>query len=141
MSTQEIIYKYPLEIPVHWGDQDALGHVNNVMFIRYFESARVHMLEVGGIWDKYRDAGLFVVLAKIECNFLKSIHYPETIIAQCGLVKVGNSSVTVEHQIIIKSTGEIAATGQGIMVCADPITQKSVKIPEHLKQLLIQELS
>ncbi len=136
----EIKFLYPVEINVHWGDQDALGHVNNVMFIRYFESARVHMMNACGIWEEFEKAKIFVVLAKIECNFLNSIHYPETVIAQCGLVSVGNSSIVVEHQILIKSTGKIVANGQGIMVCADPIAQKSIKIPDHLKELIIEKL-
>lgn len=129
-----------MEINVHWGDQDALGHVNNVMFIRYFESARVHMMNACGIWEEFEKAKLFVVLGKIECNFIRSIHYPETVIAQCGLVSVGNSSIVVEHQIRIKSTGQLVASGQGVMVCADPIAQKSAKIPEYLKQLLLAQL-
>lgn len=136
----EIKFLHPVEINVHWGDQDALGHVNNVMFIRYFESARVHMMNACGVWKEFEKAQVFVVLAKIECIFLNSIHYPETVIAQCGLVSVGNSSIVVEHQIRIKSSGKLVASGQGIMVCADPVAQKSIKIPDHLKQLMIEKL-
>lgn len=136
----EVKFLYPTEIHVHWGDQDALGHVNNVMFIRYFETARIHMMTASGIWEEFEKAKLFVVLGKIECNFLRSIHYPETIIAQCGLVSIGKSSIVVEHQIKIKSTGQLVASGQGIMVCADPVEQRSVKIPDNLRNLAIEKL-
>lgn len=136
----EIKFLYPTEIPVHWGDQDALGHINNVMFIRYFETARVHLLLQSGIWQKFDQEGIFAVLGKIECNFLQSVHYPDTLIAQCGLVKVGNSSITVEHQLISKKTGNVVANGIGVVVCADPVAQKSVKIPDELKEFILEKL-
>ncbi len=136
----ETKFLHPIEINVQWGDQDALGHVNNTIFFKYFESARIHMFNESGIWSAFEKSKLYVVLAKIDCNFLRSIHYPETIIVQCGISAVGNSSITVEHQIITKSNGQLVATGQGIVVCADPIAQKSVKIPEEIKQLLLHQL-
>lgn len=136
----EIKFLYPVEINVHWGDQDALGHVNNTIFFRYFETARIHMFNESGIWSAFEKNKLYVVLAKIECNFLRSIHFPETVIAQCGIVVVGNSSITIEHQIFTKSNGQLVATGQGIVVCADPIAQKSVKIPEEIKQIVLNQL-
>lgn len=136
----EIKYLYPVEINVHWGDQDALGHVNNTIFFRYFETARIHMFNESGIWSAFEKNKLYVVLAKIECNFLRSIHFPETVIAQCGIVVIGNSSITIEHQIFTKSNGQLVATGQGIVVCADPIAQKSVKIPEEIKQIVLNQL-
>ncbi|HUH75590.1 MAG TPA: thioesterase family protein [Chitinophagales bacterium] len=136
----EIKFLYPVEIKVQWGDQDALGHVNNTVFFKYFESARIHMFNETGIWDAFEKSKLYVVLAKIECNFLRSIHYPETVIVQCGISKIGNSSLTIEHQIFTKSDGLLVATGQGIVVCADPIAQKSSKIPEEIKQIIAEQL-
>ena len=136
----EIKYLYPIEINVQWGEQDALGHVNNTVFIRYFESARIHMFNESGIWDAFEKNKIYVVLAKIDCNFLRSIHYPETVIAQCGITAIGNSSITVEHQLFTKSDGKLVANGQGIIVCADPVAQKSVKIPEIIRELISKQL-
>ena len=136
----EVKFLFPIEINVQWGDQDALGHVNNTVFFRYFETARIHMFNESGAWDAFERSKLYFVLAKIECNFLDSIHFPETIIVQCGLVAVGNSSITVEHQIFTKSNNKLVATGQGIVVCADTIAQKSTKIPEEIKQLMMNQL-
>jgi acyl-CoA thioester hydrolase len=136
----EVKFLFPVEINVQWGDQDALGHVNNTVFFRYFETARIHMFNESGAWDAFERSKLYFVLAKIECNFLDSIHFPETIIVQCGLVAVGNSSITIEHQIFTKSNNKLVATGQGIVVCADPIAQKSTKIPEEIKQLMMNQL-
>lgn len=132
----EVKFPFPSEIRVHWGDQDALGHINNVMFIRYFETARVNFLYESGIWEKFEKAGIFVVLAKIDCNFIQSVHYPDTLTAQCGIVKIGNSSVTVEHQIYSQKTGQLVASGMGVIVCADPVAQKSIQIPDEIKQYL-----
>jgi len=129
-----------MDIQVQWGDQDALGHVNNVMFIRYFESARIHMMIGSSLWQQYEQSGFTAVLAKIECNFMRSVFYPDTLIAQCGLISIGNSSLVVEHQLISKASGNLVANGQGVMVFVDPKAQKSVRIPDDLRILTTNTL-
>ena len=57
-----------------------------------------------------------------------------------NLTAIGNSSITVEHQLFTKSDGKLVANGQGIIVCADPVAQKSVKIPEIIRELISKQL-
>ena len=137
---KELKFLHPLDIDVKWGELDMLGHLNNVVFIRYFESSRIHVMMQSGIWDLFAKQGLSVVLAKIDCNFLAPVHFPDKIQAQCALVSVGNSSIVVEHQLISKKTNQLVAHGQGVMVCFDFKKQTSAQIPAELKQILIDRL-
>ena len=136
----DIKYPYPVEIYMHWGDQDALGHLNNVMFIRYFETSRIHMMGVTNIWQEFENKGMYFVLGKIECNYIKSVHFPQKLIVQCGLISIGNTSITVNHQMLKKDTGELVADGIGIMVCLDQKTGKPARIPDDIRKLIHEKL-
>jgi acyl-CoA thioester hydrolase len=134
----ESSFPYPIEIQVQWGEMDALGHVNNTMFIRYFETARVNMMQRTGLWNLYAEKGIMIVLAKIECNFIKPLYFPDTITAQARFKSIGRSSLVVEHQIISKQHGGIAATGDGVIVFTDPVTLKSTPIPDDIRERIVQ---
>jgi acyl-CoA thioester hydrolase len=126
-------FPYPVEINVQWGEMDALGHVNNTVFIRYFETSRVHMMMQAGLWDIYSKMGIMIVLAKIECNFIRPLYFPDTVIAQTRFKSIGRSSIVVEHQIFSKQQNAVAATGDGVIVFTDATTMKSTPIPDVIR--------
>jgi acyl-CoA thioester hydrolase len=130
MSTE--LFPYPIDIQIQWGEMDALNHVNNVMFIRYFETARVHMMTESGLWGSYEETGMMVVLAKVECNFIQPLYFPDVITAQARIKSIGKSSMVVEHEIISKKSG-LAAKGDGIIVFVDPNTGKSTPISDEIR--------
>jgi acyl-CoA thioester hydrolase len=127
------LFPYPIDIQVQWGEMDALAHLNNVMFIRYFETARVHMMSETGLWGLYEKSGIMVVLAKVECNFIQPLYFPDVVTAQARIKSIGNSSMVVEHQIISKTSG-LAAKGDGVIVFVDPKTNKSTPIPDNVRE-------
>lgn len=129
---EKALFPHPVKINVQWGEMDALGHVNNVQFIRYFETARVYMMSVSGLWGLYESKGIMIVLAKIECNFIQPLYFPDTITAQARIVSMGSSSMVVEHQIISEKSG-LAAQGNGIIVFVDQKTGKSTPIPADIR--------
>ena len=67
----EALHGFPIviRIPIQWGDQDAFGHVNNTVPIRWFESARIAYLEQIGLSDKGSAGALGPILAAISCNY------------------------------------------------------------------------
>lgn len=92
-----LIDSYPLQrtITPLFGDTDALGHINNVSISRYFEQARVLVMEA--VSTALDGAHPFerAVLAKIEINFLAEVFYPHDIIIATGVQRVGTSSLTI----------------------------------------------
>lgn len=114
---------YSREIPVRWGDLDALNHVNNVAYFRYQEEARVQFLN---------DAGMsvpdnkIVILAHTSCDFIKPVFYPSTIMVEFVLVKLGNSSITFNYQMKCSKNPEIIyAKGVNVFVSANSDGSKS----------------
>jgi acyl-CoA thioester hydrolase len=120
---------------VQWGEMDALGHVNNVQFIRYFETARVNYMERNNVFDDLLGKEINIVLAHIECKFVQPLYYPDQIELLCRFKTIGNTSMVVEHAVVSKKSG-LVAFGDGVIVCTDAKTNQKTPIPERVKKLL-----
>lgn len=118
-----------LEQPVAWGEMDALGHVNNVCFFRYMESARVAFLLHVGI-DRLRMAGgTGVILQSAQCRFRRPVFYPDTLLVSSRVESIEADRFTLAHDMTSKSTGEIVAIGSGVIVTYDYQNKSKVPIP------------
>lgn len=109
-------------IEVRWGDLDALGHVNNAVYFRYFEEARVHLYEaiqMGG------DTGRVGLLAHASCDFLKPLMYPASIVVGLKPLRLGRTSLELEAWISqADNPQDVYARGRNVMVCADGLTSR-----------------
>lgn len=111
-------------MPVRWGDMDAQRHVNNTVYFRFMEEARVRLFEEAGIALSAKRVG---VLAHTSCDFLKPVIYPATVVITQVLRRVGRSSMAIDVTIEREDEpGVPYATGNFIMVCAHVETGKSV---------------
>ncbi len=120
---QQIKFPFPVRQQVLWGEMDAFNHINNVIYFRYFETARVEFFNRTNLWQTYFDENIRIVVGKLECNYIREITHPAEIEISVGIKKIGNSSLTVHH--IVKCNGTIAAHGEGIIVATNPSTGKS----------------
>jgi len=134
----ELLQDFPIviEIPVQWGDQDALGHVNNVVFFRWWESSRIAFAERVGIVRYRPDTTLGTVLASVKCDFRKQLLYPDTVLIGARLAKLGNSSFAVEHRLISQKLNDIAAEAVSTMVTFDFQKQCSVRVPDDIRAVM-----
>ena len=110
-----------------FGDLDPQGHVNQAIFLTYFESGRVAMF-------RNKDLGIGVpgatfVLVRMEVNYMKELHWPGTIEIGTGVAEFGRSSFKVAQAIF--RDGACAATGLATLVCIDLATRKSRPVPEE----------
>ena len=121
-------------IPVQWGDQDALGHVNNTVALKWFETGRVKYLESLATCVPDQATSLTAVLAAVTCNFRQQLQYPDTVQIGSRLVKLGRTSITLEHHIYSEANQGIAADGQSVMVLFDFATQKPMPITDEIRK-------
>jgi len=141
-STPEILLaKYPISIalPVFWGDQDAFGHVNNNAFFRWFESARIALSQRIGLIDLYRAEKIGPILASVACDYRRQINFPDTIHAAIRVVRIGRTSIGLEHAVVSQSQQAVAAEGISTIVVFDYRTNKPHPVPPALRQA-IEEL-
>ena len=122
-------------IPIRWGDMDAMGHVNNTLYFRYMEIVRIEWLhKIGGKPDP---AGEGPVIVNAFCNFIKQLEYPGDVLARHYTGDLGRSSfntyITLERA---DAPGVIYATGGAKTVWVNFPKQKSVPLPQDVRQLL-----
>lgn len=120
---------------VVWGDMDAFQHVNNVRYIRFFETGRLELMVQSGLIDVMEHHKSYFVLAKIECSFLKQVTFPDTMEIATRIKSIGNTSYVVEHAIFTEKHG-LAAFGDGVVVLVDALSGKKTPIPQELRTIL-----
>jgi acyl-CoA thioester hydrolase len=120
-------------IPIRWGDMDAMGHVNNTVYFRYMEQARIGWFDaLVPQAEAWNTAG--IVIANASCNFKRPINYPGTVEVRLLAGAPGGSSVPTFYEL--KVDNELYADGAATVVFIDMRTQKPVRIPEAIRDLL-----
>ena len=128
-----------LELPVLWGDQDAFGHVNNLVYLKWAETARVQYLMRIGLWAQLPPSGVAPILAAISCSYRKPVQYPDTVRIGTRIAKIGNSSLRMEHRIVSERLGALVAEVESTLVVLDYAQMKSVPVPAEVRRA-IEEL-
>ena len=119
--------------PVQWGDQDLFGHVNNTVYFRWYETARVEYWYKSGLHELMQPRGLGPILASVSCDYKKQIRYPDTIRVGAKIAKMGLSSVIFEHAVFSEEHGTIAATGKSVIVLFNYEKQHPVPIEGDIR--------
>jgi acyl-CoA thioester hydrolase len=123
-------------VPVQWGDQDAFGHINNVVYIRWFESARIAYLEQSGLDPLLLQHGLGPILANVSCNYRRQLLYPDTVTIGARITRLGRTSLTMRHAVLSHAQQAIVADGDSIVVTFNYKTQQSVEIPQDVREAI-----
>jgi acyl-CoA thioester hydrolase len=105
---------------------DAFGHVNNTVYFRWFESARIAYFEKIGLNERMRRERKGPILARTSCDYEKPLTFPDTVKASASVVKLGNTSFVMEYRIESARHG-LAARGEGVVVLVD--YEKGGKLP------------
>jgi len=119
---------------VRWGDMDAFLHVNNAMYFRYLEEARIQWLaDTGCFTEENQKEG--PVLLQISNTFLVPVYYPAILIIRYYLKELGRTSITLIHQISKKEETEILCSeGESKIVWTNKETKKSIPFPDNVRK-------
>jgi len=119
-------------IPVRWGVMDSYGHVNNTVYFRYFEQARVEWLEQWGQAVRI-DEPVAPVIINARCTFLIQVTYPATVIVRLYGGEPGRSSLMSWYELGVEGDDRLYAEGAAKLVWMDPRTGRSVPLPDELR--------
>ena len=130
------ISEYPVifEQNVAWGDMDAFGHVNNVQYYRYIESARIAYLMVLNIFEN----DILTVVASSQCKYLRPVFYPDVLHIGARIEELRNSAFRMHYTLWSQAQNQVVATGEAVLVCVDKQTSQKVNIPELIRNRIIQ---
>lgn len=137
-TTIALLDDFPLvlSLPVQWGDQDAFGHVNNTVYFRWYESARIAYSDKIGLTTMKETTNIGPILASIKCDYRLQIKYPDTVSIGASIRRLGRSSITMVHKLFSQQSQAIAAEGESTIVLFDYNTQRSQAIPDELRQVI-----
>ncbi len=128
-------YRRFLAIPTRWMDNDSYGHVNNVTYYSYFDTAvNEHLIREGGL-DIANDPAIGLVV-ETGCTFHASLSFPETIDAGLVVTKLGRTSVAYRIGLFRSGEDAPAATGRFVHVWVDRRTQRPVALPPRIRAAL-----
>ena len=122
-------------LQTRWKDVDVYGHVNNVEYYSYFDTAVNAYLVEGGALDPLRDDA-FGLVVETSCQFKRSLTFPEPIDVGLRVAKLGTTSVIYEIGIFRQGEDEAAAFGRFVHVYCDRASQRPVPIPSAHRALL-----
>ncbi|WP_291399494.1 acyl-CoA thioesterase [Daejeonella sp.] len=129
-------FKYRVKIPIRFADIDAFGHVNNAIYLTYFEIARSSYWDeiIEWNWDE-----LGIIIRRSLVDYLKPIHLNDEIYAYVKTSRIGNSSFDLDYILvkIIDGREEICTSGQTMCVTFDYKSKLSVPISEKQRNKMI----
>jgi len=131
------------EIPVLWGDMDAFGHVNNIIYLKWCETSRIELfckiwdldgLKIDEILEK---SGVGPILANFNTNYRIPVACPDTIYVKTRIKHIGNTSFGIEHQITSKNNGsKIVAEADSVVVMINYKTGEKFQIDDDNRKKL-----
>lgn len=135
---RELLADFPVVIvqPVQWGEQDPLGHVNHVTYFRWYESARIAYFRKVGLMDMHTNERIGPILASVSNEYRRQITYPDTVHVGVRVVRIGRSSVGMEHKIASQVELHVAAEGSSTMVVFDYQANRSHAVPAHIRHAI-----
>ena len=134
----EALADFPLVItlPILWGDHDAFGHVNNLVYLRWCETARVEYLMRVGMWPSLPPEGVGPILAAVSCDYKRPLTFPDTVLVSARVTRIGNRSFRMQHLVVSKGLNVVAVEVESTLVMLDYARNQTVRVPEHCRQAI-----
>ncbi|WP_439631481.1 acyl-CoA thioesterase [Gemmata sp.] len=125
-----------VEQDVAWGEMDAYDHVNNVVYFRYFENARIVYLDRVG-WMALKVAtGLGPIIASTSARYRKPVRYPDHLFVGVRATDVQTDRLTFEYRLVSATCNAVAAEGQALVVSYDYTAGAKAPIPEPIRRAI-----
>ena len=131
MTRHELLADFPviIEIPVQWGEMDAYGHVNNTVFFRYFESARMEYLERCGLVESFHQDRIGAILHSTQARFRQPLFYPDTVQVGARAIDIKADRFTMSYTVVSLRHNVVVCEGSGIIVSFDYREGRKVALP------------
>jgi acyl-CoA thioester hydrolase len=134
-GASELLKRFPVavEIPVAWGEMDAFRHVNNIVYFRYFETARIEYLRRVGFGGEREEDGIGPIMANVQCRFRRPVTFPDTVTVGARVPEVGEDRFTMDYRLVSRALGDVAADGSGVVVAYDYRALRKATLPAAVR--------
>lgn len=125
-----------VESPVAWGEMDAFRHVNNTVFFRYLESARIEYLVRIGFGSEEEHGGVGPILASTGCRFRRPLVFPDTVRVGARTREVGEDRFALEYRVMSIAQERVVAEGEGVVVAYDYSAGRKAPLPPAVRRAI-----
>jgi acyl-CoA thioester hydrolase len=123
-----------LDVAVAWGEMDAFAHVNNTVYLRWFESARIAYFRAVGVLERMQNDGVGPILARATIDFRKPVTYPDRVVVSARVPELRNTSFTMAYRATSEAQGgAVVAEGDSVVVMVNYRTGAKVSLSEELR--------
>ncbi len=139
-AAAEALERFPVrvELPVVWGEMDAYGHVNNVVYFRWFETARMTYFERLGCPAFIGRDPVGPILAQASCRFRAALAYPDRVTVGAAVEEIAADRFRMRYVVWSAALGRIAAEGEGTVVCFDYRENRKAPVPESVRRAIVR---
>jgi acyl-CoA thioester hydrolase len=127
-----------IQLPVVWGEMDSYRHVNNVVYFRYLECARLEYFRRLGWFEYEEETGIGPILQATQARFRRPLTYPDTVTVTARVITVAEDRFTLDHRVISHRLRAVAAEGQGVVVSYHYVRGEKVALPEELRRRIAE---
>lgn len=124
-----------ITLRIDWSETDSFGHVNNVMFMKYAQAARLNYVEAIGLMKMHRTQKIGFMVAEVNCQFKKELHFPGYVTITTKVAFIKTTSFSLEHTIA-NSDGETVAIAKDVLVVFDFNKNEKCPIPGEIRKLM-----
>lgn len=131
MENSTIIFHHQMPAQLRFSDVDRFGHVNNSVYFSLFDMCKTrYLFDVVGkdIFEK-----VSIVVAHVEADFISPVYFPDEIVIETAIKKLGHKSFTLFQRAINKRTGDVKCLCETVMVVLDNNLMQSIEIPEEFR--------
>jgi len=130
-------YSFVINMNVEWGDMDALQHVNNVEYFKYFQKARIAYFEQNNSDNLFSETRISTILASTQCKFIYPLSYPDTISIGARVDLIAGEYFTMKYAVVSHEHQRLVAIGDAKVVMFDYVKNKKASVPNKIKKRII----
>lgn len=127
-------YAWLFPLKVNWGDMDALGHVNNVMYFQYLENSRIALMEWLEVFPRLFEEGTGLVIADARCRYKAPVVYPDTLHIGIRAEIDVRDRIVFRYALFSEAQQRVAAEAETLTVAINPQTGRPVPLPDWFRE-------
>ena len=130
-------FTFVVDLNIEWGDMDALQHVNNIEYFKYFQVARIAYFEKINSDSVFGETPIPLILASTQCKFIYPLAYPDSVSIGVRVDTMADQYFTMKYAVVSHKHKRLAAIGDAKVVVFDYVNNKKVSIPDEIRKTII----
>jgi len=130
-------FTFVVDLNIEWGDMDALQHVNNIEYFKYFQAARIAYFEKINSDSVFGETPISLILASTQCKFIYPLAYPDSISVGVRVDVMADQYFTMKYSVVSHKHQRLAAIGDAKVVMFDYVNNKKTSIPSEIRKTII----